>query len=56
MSPVSILRNERGVALPMALIVPVALTTLMVAFAVLVQAPGKPVGSGWSRSIRPEPQ
>lgn len=37
MSPVPILRNERGVALPMALIVLVALTTLMLAFAVLVQ-------------------
>ena len=37
MNPVPILRNERGVALPMALIVLVALTTLMLAFAVLVQ-------------------
>ena len=33
MNPVPILRNERGVALPMALIVLVALTTLMLAFA-----------------------
>jgi hypothetical protein len=37
MKPVSSLRNERGVALPMALIVLVALTALMLAFSMLAQ-------------------
>jgi hypothetical protein len=37
MSPVPMLRNEQGVALPMALIVLVALTSLMLAFAMLSQ-------------------
>ena len=37
MSLAHILRDDRGVALPMALIVLVALTTLMLAFAVLTQ-------------------